>query len=128
MKRIYYRTARRLGFRSFSEIKGPDVVELKRMLHALGYWRQDLEAFPEAPDFALDRSLSRSDPKAFNQGLDVYRDAARSYQEAWALYDGEAMDAVDRFRKESGLEHAGNPRGLVDAALVAALREAYHGR
>ncbi len=124
MKRIYYRTARRLGYRSFSEVKGPDVIELKRMLHALGYWRQDLETFPEAPDFDVDRKLSKSDPEAFNKAYDVYRERARAYSEAWAVYDGEAMDAVDRFREEHGLVYTGNPRGLVDADLVDVLREA----
>ena len=49
MKRIYYTTGRRLGYRTFSRIEGPDVIELKRMLHALGYWRPTLAAFPEAP-------------------------------------------------------------------------------
>ena len=49
MKRIYYTTQRRLGYRSFSLIDGPDVVELKRMLHTLGYWRPSLTAFPAAP-------------------------------------------------------------------------------
>ena len=39
MKRIYYTTQRRLGYRTFSNVDGPDVIELKRMLHALGYWR-----------------------------------------------------------------------------------------
>ncbi len=128
MKRVYYRTARRLGYRAFSEVKGPDVVELKRMLHALGHWRQDLESIPEPPDFDVDRALSRSDPAAFNQGLDAYRKAARAYSDAWAVYDGEAMDAVDHFREAAGLVYRGNPRGLVDAALVEALREAYQGR
>ena len=127
MKRIYYRTARRLGFRSFSEVKGPDVVELKRMLHALGYWREDLESFPEAPEFSVDRELSKSDPAAFAEGLDAYREQSRAYNDAWALYDIEAMHAVDRFREEHGLDHVGNPRGLVDGALVEALREAYSG-
>ena len=47
MKRIYYATARRLGYRSFSRIEGPDVLELKRMLHAVGMWRPALETFPE---------------------------------------------------------------------------------
>jgi hypothetical protein len=32
MKRIYYTTQRRLGYRSFSRVEGTDVVELKRML------------------------------------------------------------------------------------------------
>ena len=47
MKRIYYTTARRLGYRSFSRIEGPDVLELKRMLHAVGMWRPTLETFPD---------------------------------------------------------------------------------
>jgi uncharacterized Ntn-hydrolase superfamily protein len=47
MKRIYYTTARRLGYRTFSRVDGQDVVELKRMLHALGYWRPALTVFPE---------------------------------------------------------------------------------
>src|SRR6266849_7207871 len=49
LKRIYYTTGRRLGYRSFSRVDGPDVTELKRMLHTLGYWRPQLSAFPEAP-------------------------------------------------------------------------------
>src|SRR3954469_14864461 len=39
MKRIYLTTGRRLGYRSFSRVEGPDVIELKRMLHTAGYWR-----------------------------------------------------------------------------------------
>src|SRR6267154_3801135 len=39
LKRIYYTTGRRLGYRTFSKVEGPDVIELKRMLHAAGYWR-----------------------------------------------------------------------------------------
>src|SRR6476660_1258574 len=49
MKRIYYTTGRRLGYRSFSKVEGADVIELKRMLHALGYWRPSLAVFPDAP-------------------------------------------------------------------------------
>src|SRR5260221_6308774 len=49
MKRIYLTTGRRLGYRSFSRVDGPDVIELKRMLHAAGYWRPALAAFPDAP-------------------------------------------------------------------------------
>ena len=32
------------------------------------------------------------------------------------------------FRKDHGLEHEGNPRGLVDSALVEALHEAYYSK
>src|SRR5436190_22733511 len=49
MKRIYYTTGRRLGYRSFSRVEGPDVIELKRMLHAVGAWRPQLAAFPDGP-------------------------------------------------------------------------------
>src|SRR5436190_7561945 len=49
MKRIYYTTGRRLGYRSFSKVEGPDVIELKRMLHGVGAWRPQLAAFPEPP-------------------------------------------------------------------------------
>ena len=128
MKRIYYRTAGRLGHRSFSEVKGSDVVELKRMLHALGLYRQRLETFPEAPQLDVERSVSRQDPEAFKGGLEGYRELARAYNDAWAVYDGEAMDAVDAFREAHGLDHDGNPRGLVDARFVEALKAAYYAR
>src|SRR5262250_159135 len=49
MKRIYYTTGRRLGYRSFSKVEGPDAIELKRMLHGVGYWRPSLAAFPDPP-------------------------------------------------------------------------------
>src|SRR5213075_255060 len=65
MKRIYYTTGRRLGYRSFSQIDGPDVIELKRMLHALGYWRPSLAAFPEAPastNTSQMQELRKTDP------------------------------------------------------------------
>ena len=97
MKRIYYTTARRLGYRVFSRVEGPDVAELKRMLHALGYWRPDLAAFPEGAEAA--RDLNR--------------------------YDDEAIAAVDKFRTDRGLNYQGNPPGLVDARFTDALRAAY---
>jgi uncharacterized Ntn-hydrolase superfamily protein len=95
MKRIYYTTARRLGYRPFSRIEGADVVELKRMLHALGFWKPELTAFPDQP------------PREFS------------------VYDEEAIAAVDKFRAANGLNYQGNPAGLVDARLVDALRAAY---
>jgi uncharacterized Ntn-hydrolase superfamily protein len=128
MKRIYYLTADRLGHREFSAIRGDDVVELKRMLHALGYWRPELDNLPEVPGFDVDRNLSRTDPAAFQQAIDDYRKLAREYDESWAVYDAEAVAAVDAFRKNNGLDYAGNPAGLVDHALVEALRAAYYAR
>ena len=101
LKRIYYTTARRLGYRTFSRIDGGDVVELKRLLHALGYWRPELPAFPEAQGNAA-RELGR--------------------------YDDEAIAAVDKFRADKGLNYQGNPAGLVDDRFVEALRAAYFAR
>jgi uncharacterized Ntn-hydrolase superfamily protein len=128
MKRIYYKTARRLGHRDFSEVTGPDVVELKRMLHALGYWRKELESFPEPPPFDVDRGLMREDPERFRELLDAYREKAAAYEKAYAVYDEEAVAAVDAYRRDAGLDYEGNPRGLVDVRLVEALRAAYFDR
>src|SRR5437588_7891769 len=72
MKRIYYTTGRRLGYRSFSKIEGPDVVELKRMLHGVGYWRPSLAAFPEAPpstNTTTLRELQKSDPAQYEKAI-----------------------------------------------------------
>src|SRR5213593_3781890 len=70
MKRIYYTTGRRLGYRSFSQIDGPDVIELKRMLHALGYWRPSLAAFPDPPASTNTRQmqeLRKTDPVQYDK-------------------------------------------------------------
>ena len=128
LKRIYYRTSRRLGFRTFSDVRGPDVIELKRMLHSLGYWRKDLKEFPEAPKFTADRDLMRTDPKKFQEAIADYRKKAEAYEDRFAIYDSEAMDAVDRFRRENGLDYEGNARGLVDDRLIRALRDRYYAR
>ena len=126
LKRIYYRTARRLGYRSFSDVRGDDVVELKRMLHALGYWRKELAQFPDAPEFTGDRSLMRTDPKKYQEQVAAHTKKAEAYEAQYALYDAETIAAVDRFRKDHGLEFPGNARGLVDERFVDALRDKYY--
>jgi uncharacterized Ntn-hydrolase superfamily protein len=128
LRRIYLKTQRRLGWRSFSEIEGRDVVELKRMLHALGYWRKDLADFPDEPRVLVDPVLQRRDPERFQRELDAQRQELDAFMQEFGLYDREAMDAVDAFRQASGLVHEGNPRGLVDDRLVEALRQAYRAR
>src|SRR5688572_20854128 len=70
MKRIYYTTQRRLGYRTFSRIEGADVTELKRMLHALGYWRPTLATFPDAPPSTNTRKmqeLRRTNPAEYDK-------------------------------------------------------------
>lgn len=130
MKRIYYTTARRLGHRTFSRIEGADVIELKRMLHALGYWRPTLAQFPEAPvmNAQANQALRQSNPAAFEQAQTEARRAAAAYQQDYARFDEETVTAVDKFREEQRLNYAGTPAGLVDERLVQALRRAYFSK
>jgi uncharacterized Ntn-hydrolase superfamily protein len=123
MKRIYERTARRLGHRTFSEVRGPDVAELKRMLQALGYWGKGQPPVPALPVFRTDRALLKTDPAQYQELSDAFQAEAKAFDERYGLYDAETQAAVDAFRKDHGLEHEGNPRGLVDARFVAALRD-----
>jgi uncharacterized Ntn-hydrolase superfamily protein len=128
MKRIYYTTARRLGYRSFSSVEGPDVVELKRMLHALGYWRPALATFPDPPpstNTAKMRELQKNDPARYETLVAESRRATAEYNRQYAGYDAETIAAVDKFRADHGLDYQGDAPGLVDQRFVDALRAAY---
>jgi uncharacterized Ntn-hydrolase superfamily protein len=128
LKRIYYTTGRRLGYRTFSQVDGPDVVELKRMLHAIGYWRPSLAAFPDAPASTNTRQmqeLRRSKPAEYDTIVEESRRATAAYNRDYAQYDAETIAAVDKFRADRNLNYQGNPAGLVDARLIDALRKAY---
>ena len=127
LKRIHFTTSRRLGHRSFSVVEGDDVVELKKMLHALDYWRPKMKSFPESPEFDFPPEKMRSDPEGFQAYLGEYRKVAGEYDAKWSAYDAEAVKAVDAFRKDHDLVFEGDAPGLVDARLVAALRAAYYG-
>jgi uncharacterized Ntn-hydrolase superfamily protein len=129
MKRIYYTTGRRLGYRTFSRVEGSDVIELKRMLHALGYWRPTLAKFPDAPpstNTARIQELRKTNPAEYDKLAADARRAASDYTRDYAQYDEETVTAVDKFRAERNLNYQGNPPGLVDARLVEALRAAYY--
>jgi uncharacterized Ntn-hydrolase superfamily protein len=131
MKRIYYTTARRLGYRSFSGVTGPDVVELKRMLHALGYWRPTLGAFPTEPPNANNpkmRELQKTDKAQYDKLMAETRQLSQDYTRDFATFDEETMAAVDKFRDHKNLNYQGNPPGLVDERFVAALRAAYYDK
>jgi uncharacterized Ntn-hydrolase superfamily protein len=127
MKRIYYTTGRRLGYRTFSKVEGQDVVELKRMLHALGYWRPSLATFPPAPPSANSpkmQELRKSNPAAYQKALAEAKQASASYTREYAVFDDETIAAVDKFRAEKSLNYQGNPPGLVDPRFVDALKAA----
>ena len=128
MKRIYYTTGRRLGYRSFSKVEGPDVVELKRMLHAVGYWRPTLAAFPNPPANANSpqvQELRKTNPAAYEKALAEAKQAGASYTREYATFDDETIAAVDKFRNDNKLNYQGNAAGLVDDRLVDALKTAY---
>ena len=128
MKRIYYTTGRRLGYRTFSRVEGQDVIELKRMLHALGYWRPSLAAFPEPPPNANSpkmQELRKSNPAAYEKALAEAKQASSTYTREYALYDDDTIAAVDKFRADKSLNYQGNPPGLVDQRFVDALKAAY---
>jgi uncharacterized Ntn-hydrolase superfamily protein len=128
MKRIYYTTARRLGYRSFSRIEGTDVIELKRMLHTLGYFRPSLATFPDPPPNANSpkmQELRKANPAAYEKAIAEAKQASGSYTRDYAVFDEEAIAAVDKFRADRKLNFAGNPPGLVDQRFVDAVRAAY---
>jgi uncharacterized Ntn-hydrolase superfamily protein len=128
MKRIYYTTGRRLGYRTFAKVEGQDVVELKRMLHALGYWRPGLAAFPDAPPAANSpkmQELRKSNPAAYEKALAAAKQASAAYTREFAVYDDETIAAVDKFRADRTLNFQGNPPGLVDQRFVDAIKAAY---
>jgi uncharacterized Ntn-hydrolase superfamily protein len=128
MKRIYYTTGRRLGYRAFSRVEGADVVELKRMLHATGYFRPSLAAFPDPPPSTNTprmRDLQKSDPAQYEKLMTESRQANTAYTREFATFDDETIAAVDKFRADKNLNYQGNAPGLVDARLVDALRAAY---
>jgi len=128
MKRIYYTTGRRLGYRSFSKIEGADVIELKRMLHAVGYFRPSLVRFPDAPpsmNTPKMRDLQKSDPLQYEKLTSESRQASATFNREWSVFDDETIAAVDKFRKDKGLDYQGDAPGLVDARLTEALRTAY---
>jgi uncharacterized Ntn-hydrolase superfamily protein len=131
MKRIYYTTGRRLGYRSFSQIEGADVIELKRMLHGVGYWRPSLAAFPAAPasmNTPKMQELRKTDPVQYDKLAADARQAATAYNREYALYDAEAIAAVDKFRADHTLDFQGTAPGLVDARLLDVLRAAYYAK
>ena len=131
LKRIYYTTGRRLGYRSFSRVEGADVIELKRMLHALGYWKATLSAFPEAPasmNTPAMQELRKTNPAAFQKAQTEARQASATFTRDYAIFDDETIAAVDKFRADKNLNYQGNPPGLVDARLVEALRIAYFSK
>jgi hypothetical protein len=101
------------------------------MLHALGYWRPTLAAFPDPPPSTNTdamRELRKTDPAQYDKRVAESRRLSTEYTREYGHYDEETIAAVDKFRAEKGLNYQGTPAGLVDARLVDALRAAYFAR
>ena len=131
MKRIYLTTGRRLGYRSFSRVDGPDVIELKRMLHGVGYWRPSLAAFPDAPasiNTPKMVELRKTNPAQYDAIAADSRKATADFTREFGLFDEETIAAVDKFRVDHNLNYQGDSAGLVDARLIDALRAAYFAK
>ena len=114
MKRIYYTTGRRLGYRSFSQVDGADVIELKRMLHALGYWRPSLAAFPDPPpptNTPQMQDLRRANPAQYDKLIAESRRASAAYSRDYGQYDAETIAAVDKFRADKQSQLPGQSGG-----------------
>jgi predicted DsbA family dithiol-disulfide isomerase len=98
------------------------------MLHAVGYWRPSLAAFPDPPP-SLNTpkmvELRKSDPAQYEKVAAESRKASADYTRQFSAFDEEAIAAVDKFRADRHLDYQGNAAGLVDARLVDALRSAY---
>jgi uncharacterized Ntn-hydrolase superfamily protein len=122
LRRVYERTQRRLGWREFSAVRGPDVVELKRLLHQLGFWGAELEEFPEPPELDWDPALLRADPKRLRALFEEHSKKEEAYTARWGEFDAATIAAVDAYREARGLDFQGVPPGLVDRRLVERLR------
>jgi hypothetical protein len=100
LRRQYYRIHQGFGYRTFSVVRGRDVVELKQILHRLKLLWPDRAEFP-----------------------------SRAEQPDLDLFDAETAAAVDKFRAAHELpvpaDGLGHPTGLVDAPFVKALFAAY---
>ena len=113
MKRIYYTTGRGLGYRTFSQIEGYDVVEPKRCSTrwAIGARRPALAAFPAAPavNVLRNQELRKADRAAFDKVQAEARRLVADCGRDFGLYDAEAVVAVDRLRQNKALNYATRP-------------------
>ena len=71
------------------------------------------------------QELRKSNPAAYEKALAEAKQASAGYTREYAMFDDEAIAAVDKFRADKKLNYQGNPPGLVDQRFVDALKAAY---
>ena len=132
LKRIYYTTGRRLGYRELlargrrRRHRAEAHAARYRLLAAVARGvpgRAAVDQHAEdagAAEDAIPRSTRRSPPSRAKANADYTRE--------FSLFDEETIAAVDKFRADRNLNYQGNPAGLVDARLIDALRAAYFAK
>ena len=132
MKRIYYTTARRLGYRAFSRDRGPGRRRAQAHAARAGVLAPVVDCVSRPAAVDQHRQDARTAEDRIRTQYDALMADARrqspEYARAYALYDDEAIAAVDKFRADRKLDYAGNPAGLVDARLLDVLKAAYLGK
>jgi uncharacterized Ntn-hydrolase superfamily protein len=109
VRRIYDTVSETLGFRTLRQFSGADVVQLKVMLHALGYFRPDAS------------ELSPDEP-----GIDIYDaeaiEAVTRFRtdQGWQNAVGGYVDGRTIERLWSRLEEAGRARAVRERLLEVA--------
>jgi len=103
MRRIYNTISETLGFRVLEQATGRDVLQLKMMLHALGYFRPDAEEYPgEDRDRnlytaeAVDAVDSFREDQGWRTSVPGYVDAA-TVERLWSLL--EEAGVADQLRE-----------------------------
>jgi hypothetical protein len=87
-----------------------------------------MSAFPDPPPPTTTPALQAmrtATPAEYEKRTAESGKATADYNRDYALYDAEAVAAVDKFRADRNLNYQGNPPGLADARLFEALRAAY---
>src|SRR5690606_11113225 len=96
VRRIYDTVSETLGFRTLRQFEGNDVVQLKVILHALGYYR------PDAPELSLDDPASSVFDAEAIDALDRFRS-----DQGWGTAVSGYVDARTIERMWARLEEAG---------------------
>ncbi|HLU29560.1 MAG TPA: DUF1028 domain-containing protein [Glycomyces sp.] len=96
VRRIYDTVSETLGFRTLRQFEGNDVVQLKVILHALGYYR------PDAPELSLDDPASSVFDAEAIDAVDRFRS-----DQGWGTAVSGYVDARTIERMWARLEEAG---------------------
>ena len=114
MKRIYYTTARRLGYRTFSRVEGPDVRRVEAdaaRARLLAADARGISGRAAGDEHAELQELRKTNPAAYDKAVAEARQATADYTRDFATFDDEAIAAVDKFRTDRKLNYQGNPPG-----------------